>query len=157
GLPHQWMHDCFELFDSGGMVQDAAPKLVAVNLASGCRSREGRFDQRCCLGLIEPVHHRVGIMDRNTFFGEHFRRGGLPHAKRTRETQNKHQLAVDEFVLPQESKQWQKREPENGEEITFDPLKQMYTDPFELVAADTTGCGISCHIEIVIQETVRKI
>lgn len=69
------------------------------------------------------MHGRVRIVHWHTLLGEHLRRGGFSHTKRTSEAENEHWLAVDQPALPQEAKQRQKRQAENSEIVALDALK----------------------------------
>ena len=99
----------------------------------------------------------IRIVKRNALLREELCGGGFTHPKRTCQTENKHWLAIDEFVLSEESQQWQKRKAEDREIIPLDPLEQVYADAFELIASDACHRSVSSQIEIFIEKTIGKI
>ena len=108
-LTDQRMYDCFKFFDRSGVAQYPLGKFFAVYLAAGGVCRKGRLNQWRRVGIIEPVHGRIRIVNRHALLGEHLRRGGFSHPKRAGETENKHWLAIDELILPEKGQQRQKR------------------------------------------------
>src|SRR4029077_11091412 len=95
----------------------------------------------------EPVRPRMNM----SFYPAHnLHRGGGPDFR-------DHALTVHELVLPQEGQQRQKRQAENRKKVALDPLEQMNPDTLELIAANTSGCRISPHVEGTIGEQIGKI
>ena len=87
---HQRMHDRFEPLDRVRIADELFGELSAVDPAVGRHAGKRRLDRPDRLALIEPVHHRVGIVHRHAGLAKEVRGGRLAHADRAGEAEDEH-------------------------------------------------------------------
>ena len=87
------MHDRLEPPDRVRVADQLfATSFVAIDLAVDRRAGKRRLDRRDRLALVEPMHHRVGIVHRHAGLAEESRRGRLAHADRAGEAEDEHHV-----------------------------------------------------------------
>src|SRR5262249_47840536 len=148
---------CFEFFECSAVAKHPLAQFVPIDLPGRGGTRKRCLDEWRRRTLVEIVHDSVRVVHRNTLFGKHFRSGGLSHAKRAGEAEDKHRSAVKKVVLPQKAKQGEKRQTENSEVVAFHSFKQMNADAFQWIPADTAHHRVCSHIEVVIKKAVGEI
>ena len=79
---------------AGGIVEHARRELAAIDLAVLRGARKRRFDRGHRLALVEPMHHRIGIVHRHAGLGEEARGGRFSHADRAGEAEHEHDRKV---------------------------------------------------------------
>jgi hypothetical protein len=84
------MDDALQPLHGGGVVQHAGGQLLPVDLAVDGGARKGGLDRRRGLALVDPVHHGVGVVDRNPRFLEQAGGGRLSHSDRASEAEQQH-------------------------------------------------------------------
>ena len=83
---NQWVDNGLEPLQRLAVVQHVTAEAFAVDeaLRRHVRKRRRHGLDRRAADTIEFMHSRVGVIDRRPFGFEHPRRGGLPHADRSR-------------------------------------------------------------------------
>jgi len=144
------MNDLLEPPYRGGIVHHLRREACAVDLAANRGARERRLDRRRGLALVEAVNRCVGVVDRHPRFHEQFRGGRFAHSDRTGQPKNDHReiLHAKQLFAAQKRQQRQKRQPEDSEMITLDPLEQMHAQAFQLVSADARCHSLARFIQI---------
>ena len=88
-LPHERMHDGFELPHPVGPVEHRGAEFLAIDRSIRHRPRKRRADQRRRAPAIERVDSRIRVVNRNAEASENIRRCGFAHADRTGQAEDK--------------------------------------------------------------------